>query len=156
VPRTLVPVGGARLGQPMELLISGVKVRIDADMAGKMVARCPRCDRRCRYLYTPDVVCRRCGGARWASTYPHCPIPYSLMARIQRWRRSIHQDPTPFSPLVRRPRGRRRVQRVMRRIMAAETELLAVIRQRNDALERRIANGPIAGRRKRKPTESAT
>jgi hypothetical protein len=55
-----------------------------------------------------------------------------------RWRRMIGQDPTPCSPMVRRPRDRDRVHKIMRRIMAAEDELIDNLHSVNAGLARRV------------------
>jgi hypothetical protein len=55
-----------------------------------------------------------------------------------RWRRMIRQDPTPFSPMTRRPRDRHVVHQIMRRIMAAEDDLIDNLHSTNEALARRL------------------
>jgi len=58
--------------------------------------------------------------------------------RIAKLRRQIGADPHPFTPIKRNPRARHRVHAIIRKIYAAEAELVSALGQVNCDLDRRL------------------
>jgi hypothetical protein len=113
-----------------------VHVEVEVDDLGRSWWQCPRCNRRCRYLYEPSLICRQCAGLDWASHLEHS-LPSLRVYRIQRWRRSIGIDPQPFAEIPRRQPRYKRYHRIADRIRAEETKLLDHLASVNNDLERR-------------------
>ena len=82
-------------------LVNGIAIRLDETEWNLRWFLCPSCRRRCRFVYLPDLACRRCCGLDWSSRHRSRTVPG--LHRIRWLRQKIGADPRPFSSLPKRP-----------------------------------------------------
>ena len=129
------------LEQSSTLSINGTRVALTWDEPmqghghGKPVPRpwfeCPRCHARCRHLYLRQMACRACCKLDYTCRHRGRGMP--LFARVIALRRKIGAEPRPFGSLPLRKGPRRR--KILVLIRRFETNLISLLRTRNDRLE---------------------
>jgi hypothetical protein len=121
------------------LLVDGTCVGIIWDHYGRPWFSCPRCSRRRRHIYMPEIACRTCLSLDYAVRHVHQHLP--AVHRITRLRRAFHVDPRPFAQLPARPRsGHSRAyhDRYVAAIQAEESKLLGHLGTVVSDLKRRV------------------
>jgi hypothetical protein len=105
---------------------------------------CPRCGRRCRHLYFPELVCGTCLRLDYACR--HAARSVSGLHKLKQLRRRIGVSEQPFSPLPKRPRSHTRYNRIADEIRALERGLVAHLGSINQTRQRRIRIRKTKGR----------
>jgi len=129
------PVGYRLAARGLNLLVNGVPIGLDETDWNLRWFVCA-CGRRCRFLYLPELACRRCCKLDWSSRHQHCSVPG--LARLKWLRQRIGADPKPFTPIPRRQRHHLRYNRIVDDIRTLEAQLVGHLTELNRVLERRI------------------
>lgn len=103
---------------------------------GRPWLACPACGRRCRYLFLPEIACRKCLRLDWACRHLHRSTPG--VHRIARWRRQLGLDPAPFALIPERPAHHVRFHRIVEKIRTEEGRLIGHLQTITGDLQRRI------------------
>lgn len=119
-----------------DILVNGNPVGVTWTDWGLAWFLCPRCSRRCRFLYLGELCCQTCGCLDWSSRHVSRSVPN--LARLKWLRRRIGVSEQPFSPLPKRPRSHTRYNRIADEIRALERGLVAHLGSINQTLQRRI------------------
>ena len=118
------------------LSVNGVSIEVtwtDGKLAWLL---CPRCSRRCRFLYLGELECQRCLHLDWSSRHVGRSVPN--LARLKWLRRRIAVSEQPFSPLPRRQRHHLRYHRIVAEIRRLKRGLVDYLGSINRDLDRRI------------------
>lgn len=130
--RVAAPLGGwPPAYEPF--LVNGNLVRLVRDCLARTWWSGPKCGRRCKHLYLPELLCRICCGLKYSD---HRAVP--AVHRVVRLRRSIGAEPVPFGKIPRNPHARHRIHRIIKEIYAAEAMLIEQLHGVNADLDRRV------------------
>ena len=115
-----------------------VEVAWDEDLPG--VPRpfwiCPRCSKRCRFIYVAQTACRQCSGLDWSCRHRNRTIPnYN---RVLYLRRKLGAELAPFTPLPTFPRQATRKRQIAAEIGRLEAGLVRHLANINNVLSRRL------------------
>lgn len=131
--RIAPPVGSRPPPDGLAFLVNGNPVTAVRDCLARTWWLCPRCGRRCKHIFLPEILCRICLGLRYAD---HRSMP--IVHRVAQLRRQIGADPRPFAPLPKRQRHHVRFHRMVEGIRDEENKLVRQVARFADDLERRL------------------
>jgi hypothetical protein len=99
--------------------------------------RCPRCDRRCRYVFPPEFGCISC--LKFDNACRHSPAP--ALYKVLRLRRLLGLEETSFAPIPKRKQRWVRYNRIREKVLAAE--IVGLRRVNRDLLRRARLRGMV-------------